>query len=401
MLQLLLVLLFLLLPSGVLLRINIFQSAFLSPLDIIVFLISLIVFFSIVKRKVYKNNKAFLYFIIFMMVGLISLFINSFQLTTADILIAFLYACRYICYSSLLFVGPFIHKKFKEKIEYMFIGSGIVVVLFGFIQYIFYQNLRNLYYLGWDDHLYRMFSTFLDPNFAGAFFVLYLLFLVNLVLLIKDKALHKGKLIFIVLFSILTGIAILLTHSRSAIIMLVVALFAFFAYKRLFKVLIFSLGIVIFLFFLSSNRTVESLNPFRIASSEARLLSARDAISIIGHSPIYGVGFNAYRYAQIKYGIRNELGARMSHADAATDNSFLFVLATTGIIGLIVYLAFYWQIIESSKRERNGYRFLILAMIVGLFIDTLFINSLFYTPILLWVNGVIGIFGFEKARDYR
>ena len=65
--------------------------------------------------------------------------------------------------------------------------SGSLIVLLGFIQLMFYPALRNLYYLGWDEHLYRMFSTFLDPNFAGAFFVLFTLFVIDMSLRYKKE----------------------------------------------------------------------------------------------------------------------------------------------------------------------------------------------------------------------
>ena len=35
-----------------------------------------------------------------------------------------------------------------------------------------YPDLRNLWYLGWDPHYYRVFATLLDPNYVGILLVL-------------------------------------------------------------------------------------------------------------------------------------------------------------------------------------------------------------------------------------
>ena len=101
--------------------------------------------------------------------------------------------------------------------------SGAIFIVFGYIQYLFYSNLRNLYYLGWDDHLYRLFSTFLDPNFAGIFLVLILLLTVQYFFLERKT---KIKIV-IAMFSVLALIALYLTYSRSAFISMVLGVSIF------------------------------------------------------------------------------------------------------------------------------------------------------------------------------
>lgn len=124
---------------------------------------------------------------------------------------------------------------------------------------------------------------------------------------------------------------------------------------------------------------IENINLFRIASSEARIDSAKNALTIIKSNLLTGVGFNSYRYAQIRYGIRKEQSAgTISHADAGTDNSFLFVLATTGFVGLILYLFMWFKIFKIASA-------LAIVSIFGVFIDSLFINSLFYPFVMLWL----------------
>jgi len=64
--------------------------------------------------------------------------------------------------------------------------------------------------------MFRMFSVFLDPNYTGSFLVLYFLFIGDLIY--KRKKQHK----YLIAIFILTLIAIFLTFSRSALLMLIV-----------------------------------------------------------------------------------------------------------------------------------------------------------------------------------
>jgi O-antigen ligase len=221
-----------------------------------------------------------------------------------------------------------------------------------------------------------MFSVFLDPNFAGAFFVLFLLFLVSIFL--------KKKSILIGLILILTLGAIFLTFSRSALIMLIISTSLLFILMSRKKLIILLFAIVFIVILISSRYfNIANINLFRVASSEARIETAKDTLKVIQSRPILGIGFNAYRYAQVQYGLRNEINVA-SHADASTDNSFLFVMATTGIVGLILYLFLWFRILKIAS-------VLVIASVVGVFVDSLFINSLFYPSIMLWLWIVAGL----------
>ncbi|MDP3988302.1 MAG: O-antigen ligase family protein [Candidatus Levybacteria bacterium] len=334
---------------------------------------------------------------IFSAISLISLLLNTKELLPSQFLTAFFYLMRWVFYSAIFFIVSGFDKKFKEQIITLMTVCGALVILFGFIQYFFYPALRNLYYLGWDEHLYRLFSTFLDPNFAGAFFVLYFI----LVLASFFKELKNKKRLPSILFFILTIASlasIYLTYSRSAIIMLFVSSSVFFILLGKKKLILGLLGVSALVFILfSRNFYIENLNLLRIASSEARLESAQNAIKIIQKNPVFGVGFNAYRYAQIKYGFRSGPASQISHADAGTDNSFLFVFATTGIFGLFSYLFLIKKIFKRSlysKKENGSRKFvaiILISSLSGIIVDSLFINSLFYVFIMEWIWILAGL----------
>jgi hypothetical protein len=126
-----------------------------------------------------------------------------------------------------------------------------------------------------------------------------------------------------------------------------------------------------------------------------RIESAKTAIHIISANPVLGIGFNAYRYAQIKYGFREAQKKAVSHADSGTDSSLLFVMATTGLVGFTFYIYMWTQLIKKIYINKNNNfsinRALILSSLLGIFINSFFINSLFFPPILIWVLVLISI----------
>jgi len=156
-------------------------------------------------------------------------------------------------------------------------------------------------------------------------------------------------------------------------------------------IILFIISAIMFAIF-SKNFYIENTNLLRIASSEARIDSAKNAIEIIKNNPILGVGFNSYRYAQIRYGFRQQTETINSHADAGTDNSFLFVLATTGIIGFIAYMLFWKRLVRIAFNNRTSTVGIItLSSVAGLFVNSLFINSLFFPLIMLWMWILMGL----------
>jgi O-antigen ligase len=365
-----------LLIFGEIIRFDFGRGITLKPLDVGIGLISALwLVLKLVKKEQIRPKHILIPILYFAGFGVFSLLINYSNLTANQLLTSFLYWVRWVAYAGIFFVVGDFNKDFKKKIQDALLIIGSIIVGLGFVQYFFYSNLRNLYYLGWDEHMYRMFSVFLDPNFAGAFFVLFFLFLLSLLIKRRDA--------LIGLLSALTLGAIFLTFSRSALIMLIASASLFFTLVQKKKLILVLLAVVFLVLALSSRYfNIENINLFRAVSSEARLKTAGEALLIFKSSPLVGVGFNAYRYARFNYKLTTENLISISHADAGTDNSFLFVLATTGIIGLILYLFLWFRVLKSAS-------ILAIVSILGIFVDSLFINSLFYPPIMLWLWMII------------
>lgn len=359
---------------GEVIRLPLFTNVSIHPSDI-----ALGIFVICSIPLLLKNKKHYLFRPILITAGvfLLSLVMQVFTYQPGQFFVAVLYYLRFISLLVFLLTVSLFDLSFKKRIPFLLTVVGFMFLLLGYIQYFLYPNLRNLYYAGWDEHLYRMFSTFLDPNFAGAFFVIYFMFVLGMVF---EKS--QNKYVY-VLLCVLTLVAIFLTYSRSAYIMLGVSLLVFCLLQKQKKILLGFLGLVLLvplvIFFSPKS---EGTNLFRTTSSNARVLAMNQAITIIKDNPIFGVGFNAYRYAQEKHGFLLP-AERENHAGAGTDNSFLFVFATSGVIGFGAYLYFWYAVLKMTRKNS-----VIFATVIGLFVNALFINSLFYPPILvyLWIE---------------
>ena len=375
--------LLILFPLGLLLRIKISTNIYIVPQDLIVFLIFVLTCAYVLKKRInIFLDKFILFQFLFVGIGLISLLVNVWIQKDINFLAAILYAVRYLSYLSPFFIGSFFMKsKFLSKALYL---SGGTLVLIGFIQYFFYNNLRNLFYLGWDDHLYRLFSSFLDPNFAGVFYVLFFFYLLSKIIKSDYKNSYKE-----LIFSFFTLVAIYLTYSRTALIALITTVVAIGIVSKKYKLLFVSIIVFLILIVSFSDLSVEGLNPFRTASSSERITSLGEAGHIIVKNPILGVGFNAYRYAQLRYGTRNSIGIAKSNADAGTDNSLIFVLATSGLAGLGCFVLSYFYLLKKLFNEHLFSSYIIACSIIGLIMGSLFLNVLFYTPIITWLLLVI------------
>jgi len=322
---------------------------------------------------------------------ILSLVLNSFVLQIDQLFYSSLYLFRWSAYALFLIYALNLQKSIKKNTiqKYLLIvGTGIVVL--GLIQFLFFKDLKVLFFLGWDDHLYRLFSTFLDPNFAGMYLVLFLIFQLPLINNVVKAKTVISRLFFFLLF-ILTTLAIFLTYSRTAYSMAIIGVLTYFilSHKKIYgliAVIVVIVGIGIF-----SNTKIEGLNPFRTASTYARVDSIKNAVNIIQENPVFGVGFNAYRYAQIRYGFREEVTRYPTHADSGTDNSFLFLFATTGIVGFVAYIYFLYKLFKTVYVKKSVFRITFLSSLVSWMIGSLFINGLFYPEMMFWMWSLYAI----------
>lgn len=304
-----------------------------------------------------------------------------------------LYLVRFIFYSLSFYLGYILVKSNLVKdlnlIKLLIIPISLFT-LAGFVQLLVMPDLARLEEFGYDPHKNRLVSTFLDPNFAGAFLNIGLIY--STFLFIKEKK-FKWLLICLSLF-----LAIILTFSRSSYLMFIIGigLTGIFKFRKLLVVLIAAL-IIIYALTPRIQERIQGIWNLDITAAE-RIESWRVGMEIFKKQPLGGVGFNNLSSALEEYNLLRTHQDLNTHSVSGVDSSLIFVLATTGIIGFVSFLAFWGYILLKFMKDRKDELSLVTALlIVALIINSQFINSLFYPPIMLTIFLISGAF-YAKSK---
>lgn len=378
------------LPLGEVSRVTLGLSVSFTLVDIFVLFGAVVWVLLQLKKKQLPKSLQSKSFLLVIGIFILSLFVNVSTLNKEQFFVAGLYIVRFASLGIIFFMVRDASTLVKKKIPLLLLVSGGFLVLSGYVQYFFYPSLRNLIYFGWDEHFYRMFGTFFDPNFFGLFLVLFFLFLLSKLFNLSVQK-EKIQFAFLFLFSSITFIAIFLTYSRTALLALVVGLVILFWNRNFWKWLgVFLISIVILtgVFFIVSTKTKDVNSLFRTVSTDARIGSAKNALTIFIDHPILGVGFNAYRYAQYRYRFMIGSPIQEDHGASGADASLFLVLATSGIIGFLVFCFFLFVHTKSLITSKKSIG---LATFGAFFVGSFFVNGLFYPFLLTWVWIILGL----------
>ena len=360
----------------------------IMALDVLVMGGSWLWYLTLLSQKKIRRDMVSRLFFLFLACGLLGLILNPLNILPFQLAASSMYLFRYLGFG-LLFFSLREEDQLKTFLHKVLLISGISILILGFLQFFLYSSLRNLFYLGWDEHLHRMFTTFLDPNFAGIFFTLFLLFLLYSLF----HQLFSAKLLYILIP--LTTIALLLTYSRSSYICAGVSLLILFSFEKKRKELsLFLAGVGVLFLVLLPTFFTHNTDLFRIASSVSRIDSYKEGWDIATRNVLTGVGFNTYRYAVAEYGYHRSSDVLYNHAEGGNDNSFLFVLATCGVGGLVIYIWFLYALFKSLFH--GDVKGLVLSSFVVLIVASFFNHALFYTPILFWFYASLACIRQEK-----
>ncbi len=342
---------------------NLYKFSFFSPevrisaLDITVFSLTLLA----LPLNLNKYRHLTIPVLIFFTVSLVSLIFALPVYGWPAIFVGSMYLARWVVYS--LSFTSIIQLIKPQQIDHLLYSLGVITAILGLAQYAVFPDVRSLAVAEWDPHYFRVVGTLLDPGFTGLILVFTLIFLTLNPL--------KNRLINLISWSA-SYLAFALTYSRSSYTAFLVSM-AYIAWK--IKGWKFFLGILLLftvtVAILPRAPDGEGVKLERTSSIQARIDSWTTAWRIFNQHPILGVGFNTYRYAQ---------GANLkSHAGAGADSSLLFVAATTGLVGLLAYL---WYI--SKLRGIHYY-------LPALLIHSLFLNSLFYPAVMVWIALLLSV----------
>lgn len=273
--------------------------------------------------------------ILFFLILLLSLVFNSYKFTLFENTVGFLYSARIIFYALyFLYLSYHIYKKKKDRqflIRGFFIFSSLTIIT-TLAQYFLYPDLMNLRYLGWDPHYYRAFGLFLDTFIAGAIYGLIFLFFY-----FEDKEL-KLKPLFRFIFMVMYLVFIFLTYARSLYIAFIITIFFVLLKSKKLKLILLIGALFLSLFIFLPKQKGEGVNLGRFYSIYSRLGDYQTAGKIWLKKPFLGWGYNRIRYVKKQLNLISEKDLDITHAGASFHSSFLIILVSAGIWGLLIFV---------------------------------------------------------------
>lgn len=268
---------------------------------------------------------------------------------SSTLLVPLLYSVRVLAYLTLYFVLNTVKTKIPIQ---AFLLSTLVMLTIGYLQYFVMPDMRWAKYLGWDDHLYRLTMPYYDPNYAGVMLSLALLSLC-----------HLYPWLSFLIFP-----AILLTMSRSTWVVLAMVGISYGIKTRRYVLLgLTSLVFVAYIIYRPIHFG-EGNNLLRTYSITSRMYSDLAYISARKSSVLTGQGMNTLM-------LNSPASLTPNHA-TGPNNSYLYLLLTTGVIGLIGWGRIMLGIYNKSDQK---------PMLSFFFLASLFNNVMFYPFALLWV----------------
>lgn len=254
---------------------------------------------------------------------------------------------------------------------------GWALTAFGIVQYLFLPDMRFLFAFGWDDHYYRLIGTIFDPNYLG------LIISLTMILLIA-KPIPYAKY-----FLVMSIAALALTFSRGSYLAFSCGLLGYVWLSKRWKYFLIMFGLFMAVL-LVPKPGGEGVNLRRTYSIISRRESYLNAWNLFQQHPWFGIGFNAYKWVTGTNVQSNGIPVRPS----GPDNSFLLILVTTGVIGMMPWLI-YMGILSRFLVQDAG----LFSGLIVILIHSLVNNSWFYPWVMIWVY--LLILAREQAEAFK
>ncbi|KKS94871.1 MAG: O-antigen polymerase [Candidatus Collierbacteria bacterium GW2011_GWB1_44_6] len=333
-------------------------SLTLYPLDLVCALLAFSMLISPKNRLIIIGDPLFKPLMYFLAAALLSLLFNLNLVIEGGLYFSLFYFARLCIYPAVYFAIK--QSKIKRLLPYILI-SFATFCAFGALQYFFLPDMRYLKLLGFDDHYFRLIGSFFDPNFTGAVFAGSALMLIGL-----------GHW----LFSLLPLILLALTFSRASYLVFFAGLL-YLLYLKKQKTLLFFVLILVVAVYLIPKPFGEGVNLARTFSIYSRFESWRSGIDLFLQKPFFGWGYNT---------LRGLAGQRFQ-----IDNSFLYLAATTGIVGLATFVNLLKAIFIIAKSVPQR------IFLISILAHSLFNNSLLY----IWIYFIFWVILGLPSREYK
>lgn len=343
------------------------------------------------KRWPFVISPAHLAWIAFLIVAGVLLLRNPFGLRLRDLAQDGFYLVRLIFYSSLAWSIPqlFGTQAKAERIYRWTVIAGLSITVLGFAQLFLFPDIGPLSKYGWDPHVGRLVSSFLDPNYLGGYFAIFLS------LVLGRFVQEKGR--FPIISVALVLIATVLTYSRSGY--LAVAIVALlYGLRYSWKLVVVGVVCIVPLALSIPRVQQRVVGGFSIdKTSQDRIDSWSNALAISDKYSVLGIGYNNYQPAQESLGLIR--AGSTSRSSGGSDSSLLNVVATTGYFGTALFLITVLAILKhcldlvrAGKRNvQSSVALSLLVMAPALFVHSFFVNATFYPFILMTLSVLVGL----------
>ncbi|MFH1898658.1 MAG: O-antigen ligase family protein [Candidatus Desantisbacteria bacterium] len=294
----------------------------------------------------------------------------------------------------------------KEKIVIALLISSSVICLFGIIQYFFpaviYPLPRQLARTVFGNRIF--FGFFHNQNPAASFFSMITIIAFSLLLFWNIGKKHK---IALLIFFGLTLTAVILTISRNAFISIftIFIIILFFKNRRWFVcgITIFVVFLIIILSFSNPvSSRLKTLTDNKSHNNSARIEMWKIAIELFRDHPVAGIGKRNWEKVLTERKNNPQKWTFSSVIDVLghPHNIYLQLLAETGIIGLLLFIAFWGNIVQllylkniqmSKGSFESAFIKGVLGVLGNLFLSNMFDSFLDSLWILLLLSFLVGI----------
>jgi hypothetical protein len=299
---------------------------------------------------------------------LISFFVKFFDYSLFENIVSFLYLLRLFFYF-LFFTYLYFYYQKKEKKDLVlgFLIFSFLTIIFSFVQFFLYPNLRNLAYLGWDVHQNRVFGVFFDTSVAASIYGLFFLFWLN----------YKNTRYFWLLPPLF--LLLYFTYSRFVIFSFFLTLFLFFLKKSSLRYFFITLVFLIFLLIFFPQRSGVGVNLNRFFSIEARIKENILGIKMGLKNSLFGIGYNRIRFFRQKNNLLWKSDFNIYHGASSFQSTYVTLFVAAGVVGLLFFGKGLMKLINGSKE----FFYLIFFIAISSLADNLILH-----PFLIFILGM-------------
>jgi hypothetical protein len=299
---------------------------------------------------------------------LISFFVKFFDYFLFENIVSFLYLLRLFFYF-LFFTYLYFYYQKKEKKDFVlgFLIFSFLTIIFSFVQFFLYPNLRNLAYLGWDVHQNRVFGVFFDTSVAASIYGLFFLFWLN----------YKNTRYFWLLPPLF--LLLYFTYSRFVIFSFFLTLFLFFLKKSSLRYFLITLVFLIFLLIFFPQKSGVGVNLNRFFSIESRIKENILGIEMGLKNPLFGIGYNRIRFFRQKNNLLWQSDFNIHHGASSFQSTYVTLFVATGVVGLLFFGKGLIKLINGSKE----FFYLIFFIAISSLADNLLLH-----PFLIFILGM-------------